>query len=225
MFNKLSKGVKVLLGCVVIAGISCCCYLAYNADEKLVSRETDNFFYIYGVIDESNVVLLKPKNKLNEEELKLLGDSEDGLIMVDAVISEEAKQNYMPSSENIDVYGVGNTYIYEKGIGPFKHTYEKVMDVLYLTDNTAIKLGLKEGELNYIYVNEDGKVVDENGNIVRDESGNEIIAESMEDETTSEISENAESVSVEESIESTPEEISVSVATEADSTEEIDVKN
>lgn len=168
MFNKLNKGVKLLLGGVVAVAAACGCYLAYNANEHMIECKTDNFYYIYGVIDENNVILLKNREKLNEEELAALGDSPDGLIMVDTIVSEEAKKNYLHSDVNMDVYGIANTYVYEAGIGPFKHTYEKVQDIMYLTDNTAIKLGLKEGELNYVYVDDNGNMVDEEGNIIEE---------------------------------------------------------
>ena len=150
--NKLSKNIKLLLLVTLLVIIGGICYICYISNEHLVECKTENFYYIYGVLDENTVILLKPRYKLNEEELEALGDNTDGLIMVDTTVTEEAKKNYMFSESNMDIYGLGNTYLYEAGIGPFKHQYEKVQDVLYLTDNTAIKLGVKDGELNYDYV-------------------------------------------------------------------------
>lgn len=213
MLKKLNNSVKILLGSVVAVVAIGGLYLAYNANEHMVECKTENFYYIYGVLDENNVILLKNRAKLNEEELAALGDNTDGLIMVDTVVSEEAKQNYLPSDTGLDVYGVGNTYVYEAGIGPLKHTYEKVQDIMYLTDNTAIKLGVKEGELNYVYVNEDGKIVDKDGNIVTDDTIN-TESENIVDSNDTE--------SVEDTNSETPSEVTESVEIETSETEKVD---
>jgi hypothetical protein len=149
--KNLSKKIKLLLLItlgLLIAGV---CYICYIYDEHVVECQTENFYYIYGILDEDTCILLKPVSKLSEEEVAELGDEAEGLIMVDTVISDEAKKNYMFSATNMDIYGLGNTYLYEAGIGPFKHQYTKVKDVLYLTNNTAKKVGLMEGEPDYDY--------------------------------------------------------------------------
>lgn len=146
---KLNKNVRyLLLICVslmLVGGIYC----FYTFDKHIIECKTDNFFFLYGTSEEDNsCILLKPSDKLTENERETLTDDNvDSLVMVSDVISEEAKSNYLPSDKGIDIYGKQNVYVISQGIGIFKHTYEKTMDVLYLTDNTAIKLGLKEGTL------------------------------------------------------------------------------
>ena len=143
---------------IVAAMIGIVCYMGYNANEHIIECKTNNFYYIYGIVDEDTCILFKKAEDMTETELQALEEYEEsngeleGLFMVDTHVSDEAKKNYMYSSTNIDVYGMQNVYLCEKGIGPFVHQYEKIMDVLYLTDNTAIKLGLKEGELPYDYI-------------------------------------------------------------------------
>lgn len=167
---ELNKGVKNLLkvtGVLGIAGLIALCYFGANAEESILECKTNNFYYIYGIVDENTCILLKNTGKMTDDELSVVEDYEaesgetlEGLVMVDTAVSEEAKSNWMHSTTNMDVYGMQNTYLCQKGIGPFKHTFEKTMDVLYLTDNTAIKLGLLEGELPYEYV-----TMDDEGNM------------------------------------------------------------
>lgn len=146
---KLNKKVRrLVLICMIlmlVGGIYCC----YTLDKHIVECKTDNFFFLYGTIENDNsCILLKPSDKLTENEKASLTDENiDSLVMVSDVISEEARANYIPSDKGIDIYGKQNVYVISQGIGIFNHTYEKTMDVLYLTDNTAIKLGLKEGQL------------------------------------------------------------------------------
>lgn len=186
---QLNKGVKLLLkitGCLGIVGLLALYYFGANAEEGILECKTNNFYYIYGIIDENTCILLKNTGKMTEDELAVVKDYEtesgeelEGLVMVDTAVSEEAKSNWMTSTTNMDVYGIQNTYLCQKGIGPFKRTFEKTMDVLYLTDNTAIKLGLLEGELPYEYIK-----LDEEGNVVS----------AGEEETVGESATSAESV-------------------------------
>lgn len=146
---KLNKNVRYLLliclSLMLIGTIYCC----YTLDKHIVECKTDNFFFLYGTSENDNsCILLKPSDKLTDDERATLTDGNtDSLVMVSDVISEEARNNYIPSDKGIDIYGKQNVYVISQGIGILKHTYERTMDVLYLTDNTAIKLGLKEGKL------------------------------------------------------------------------------
>lgn len=146
---KLNKKVKVLLLATLMIVLMGIFYIGYTYDKHIVECKTDNFYFLYGTSEGDNTcILLKPSDKLSEtERASLTEENEDTLLMVSDVISEEARENYIPSDKGIDIYGKQNVYVVSQGIGPLNHTYEKTMDVLYLTDNTAIKLGLKEGVL------------------------------------------------------------------------------
>ena len=167
-FRLKKSTIYVILFCV-IAGFIFSASVLSKGGKHIVSLDTDNFYYIYSVEDDNTCTLLIPSNKIPEG-MKDMIELESGesigsddnvkLLLVPGVeLTEKAKENVVITDSQLNIYGLDNLYTYEEGWGIFKHTNQERMDTLYLYTETAKRLGLLEGELNY-------DTVDENGNII-----------------------------------------------------------
>ena len=159
---RLKKSViYIILICITI-------FLVYSikvlsrVDKHIVSVDTENFYYIYSVEDNNTCTLLIPSNKLPSSMKDLIDTSEipEGetqlLLVPGVVLTDKAKENVVITDSQLNIYGLDNTYTYEEGWGIFKHQGKEQLDSLYLYTETAKRLGLLDGELNYDIAKVDG---------------------------------------------------------------------
>ena len=186
-FRLKKATVYIIVGCVIALFLYSAMTLSHGG-KTIVSLDSNNFYYIYSVEEDGTVTLLIPSNKIPEE-MKELIELEDGeaidpenpqlLIVPGVELSEEAKANVVITNNELNAYGLHNLYTYEEGYGIFKHKGQEYRDTLYLYTETAKRLGLMTGELNYDYV-------DNKGNIISgDEGGKEKAPESTDTDTAS----------------------------------------